>query len=76
VQIIYGRIYVNGSAVWTERNIAASSTATYNQDITVAAWDNIKIYAYATWSINAPTVTNFRIYYWVKPKLLTATVVS
>lgn len=73
---IYWRIYVNGSAVWTERNIGASSTATYNQDITVSASDNIQIYAYATWSINSPTVTNFRIYYWVKPKLLTATVVS
>jgi len=39
------RIYVNGVAVWTLRTINTSAYASYNEYITVNAWDLIQIYA-------------------------------
>ena len=71
----YARIYKNWSAVWTERNISASSSATYSEDFTLVAWDNIQLYHYWTWSFNSCVVKDFYVKCFVKPKLLTATVV-
>lgn len=71
----YARIYKNWSAVWTERNISGSSSATYSEDFTLVAWDNIQLYHYWTWSFNSCVVKDFYVKCFVKPKLLTATVV-
>ena len=41
---VYGRIYVNDSAVGTERSTTSASYTTYSEDITVSAGDNIQLY--------------------------------
>ena len=44
VALAYGRIYVNGTAIGTERSNLATET-TYNEDISVNAGDLVQIYA-------------------------------
>lgn len=62
---MYGRIYVNGSAVWTERTVVDSETyVTYSEDISVSAWDLVQFYGYRTTTTwDSWKYRNFRIYY-------------
>jgi len=59
----FGRIYVNGVAVGTERNNTTSSYVTYSEDITVKAGDLVQLYYKQDASGNSVYTRNFRIYY-------------
>lgn len=69
------RIYVDWVAVWTERSVSSSSSSSFDEDITVTAWQSIQLYIKATWSFNGATCSNFRIYYGIKPILVDSTVI-
>ena len=49
---VYGKVYINGVAVGTERSITresnGSGTSTFNEDFTVKAGDLVQLYAYKT----------------------------
>lgn len=58
----YGKIYVNGVAVGTERHINFGSKAEFSEDVTgLKKADLIQIYAHQTTSVDA-VVSNFRLY--------------
>jgi hypothetical protein len=59
----YGRIYVNGSAVGTERSVTSGATE-FSQDITIVAGDDVQIYTKVSnfGAGSSCTLTNFRIY--------------
>ena len=61
----YGRIYVNGSPVGTERNNSSETPIEYSEDIgSLTAGDSVQVYAKGNTS-GYPTsiISNFRIYY-------------
>ena len=61
----YGRIYINGAAVGTERNTAETTYQNYSEDIAVTAGDLVQLYlknANTGASIYA-YAQNFRFYY-------------
>ncbi|MFA5160246.1 MAG: hypothetical protein WC484_07075 [Candidatus Omnitrophota bacterium] len=62
--VSYGRIYVNGVAVGTQRSNATNVYATYSQNFTVNAGDLIQVYAYITNGSAYITgyIKNFRVY--------------
>jgi len=61
---MFGRIYKNGSPVWTERTTTSSTYTTYSEDLTFAAWDLIQLYAKSDTSVWwFWYYRNFRIYY-------------
>lgn len=69
----FARIYKNGVAVGTERNVGGNTTTSYEENISVTAWDLLQIYA----KDNSPwfaTVSNFRIYGSYQPSSASFTV--
>lgn len=58
----YGRIYVNGAAVGTERNGTNNAYVEYSENITVAAGDLIQIYTKTDNSSYNVYCKNFRLY--------------
>jgi hypothetical protein len=59
-QTVYGRIYVNGVAVGTERS-SDTNYNTFTQDIRVVIGDNIQLYVRNTGSGNLSYYKNFRV---------------
>jgi len=57
----YGRIYVNDSAVGTERTTTSITAVTFAEDITVAANDLVQLYVHRG-STNPVYCSNFRFY--------------
>ena len=53
----YGRIYVNGIAVGTERTTIIDTDTTYNEVITVAIGDLIQIYAKHSTGLSSTTIS-------------------
>jgi len=74
---VYGKIYKNWVAIWTERTNNSTVAATFSEDIAVSHGDRISIYTNRWWAspLNA-VVTNFRLYYdlAITPKADTNTV--
>lgn len=59
----YGRIYVNGVAVGTERTTTETAYQTYSEDIAVLSGDEVQLYI-KTGTLTVPAYCrNFRIYY-------------
>lgn len=63
INTVFGRVYVNGSAIGTEHSTTSSSYQTYSDDITVVRQDLVQLYAYTSVGANTYYVNNFRIYY-------------
>lgn len=60
---VYGRVYVNGSAVGAEHSWTIGGWITYSDDLTgIAKEDLIQIYAYTISSSWPVHIRNFRIY--------------
>lgn len=59
--IAYGRIYVNGVAVGTERTTASTSGAVFTEDITISKDDKIQLYTKQPRTGETATATNFGI---------------
>lgn len=59
----YGRIYINGVAVGTERTVIGSTYQTFTEDIIVQKYDLIQLYVKAGSEAYTTVVRNFRIYY-------------
>lgn len=65
---VYGKIYVNGIAVGTERHLQGSvsgpQTVEYSEDITITAAGGaaIQIYCYQSGAVEVGQLLNFRIY--------------
>ena len=69
----FGRIYVNGIAVWTERSTTSSSFVSYNEDIAISNGDLVQIYAYNT--VWANTIINaFTIQFWITLNRFSSTI--
>ena len=61
---IYGRVYINGVAVGTEREQNCAGTAVFEEDFTVASGDIVQLYAKGSISYDTEAyVSDFRIYY-------------
>ena len=60
--LVYGRIYVNGSAVGAARSTTATLT-TYSEDISIEPYDEVQIYAHAENTSQTAQITNFRLYF-------------
>jgi len=56
-----GRIYVNGSAVGTERDVATNVYEAFSENITVAAGDLVQLYAHGQAGFFSGVVSNFRL---------------
>lgn len=56
----YWRIYINWTAVWTERSTASSTYQTYTENFTVNNWDYIQLYIYN--AAQTPYCRNMRLY--------------
>lgn len=69
----FGKIYVNGNAVGTERAFDSSSTE-YTENISVNKTDLVQIYINHGGGTGGSNVTNFRLYYDKTPKFITNTV--
>lgn len=69
----FGRIYKNGVAFGTERNDSDTLFTAYVENLTFAAGDLIQLYVKATWG-DTTQVKFFRLYWFIKPLLLTLTV--
>ena len=59
-QTAYGRVYINGIAVGTERSQTSSTYAAYNEDFTIVAGDLIQLYVKADNPTSA-FIRNFRL---------------
>ncbi len=57
----YGRIYINGVAVGTQRTNATTSYVNFSEDIAVIPGDKVQLYSYA--SAADAKVENFRLYW-------------
>lgn len=57
------RIYINWTAVWTQRSTALTSYQTYVEDFTVKAWDLIQLYIWLDGSWYTVYTTNFKLGY-------------
>ena len=60
----YGRIYVNGIAVGTERSTSSTAYVAYAEDIVITSHDLVQLY-YHTTGANTALIKNFRIRYGV-----------
>jgi hypothetical protein len=61
---MYAKIYVNGSAVGTERSAAYSETTTYSENLTgLASGALIQIYWRSDYNICSGNIKNLRLYY-------------
>lgn len=69
----FGRIYKNGVAFWTEQTHSDSTYTSKVENLTFAAGDLIQLYA-KTANLSGTKVRNMRIYWFIKPLLLTLTV--
>jgi hypothetical protein len=58
-------VYINGAAVGTERTTTSTSYTTYSEDIKVAPYDKVQLYARHDWNDGASIayVRNFRLYW-------------
>lgn len=59
---VYGKIYINGVAVGTERKMSDTSYETFSEDIAVCAADSVQLYSKSGEASYTPTVRNFRFY--------------
>ena len=69
----FGRIYVDGVAVGTERSTSSTSYVWYLENITVTAGQLIQLY-YKKTGTNSHYAQNFRLYGFIKPVSLVLTV--
>ncbi len=58
---VYGRIYVNGSAVGTQRSTTSSGATTFTETISVSSGDLIQIYIRTSSGSASVATDNFRI---------------
>lgn len=60
---VNGRVYINGSAVGTERTISGTLGATtYDEDFDVVSGDNVQIYGKTNAGVNGECkISNFRL---------------
>lgn len=58
----YGKIYINGNAIGTERSTTSTSYATFSEDFYLSAGDRVQLYEKDTNGYGA-YVKNFRIYF-------------
>jgi len=58
---VYGKIYVNGSPVGTQRSNTTTTRVFFTEDITVAAGDLVQVYAYTTYASSWPVVGGFKV---------------
>lgn len=59
---VYGRVYVNGSAVGSEKNTTSTSYQTYTDTLTLSSDDEVQLYA-KTSAVAAAYVQKFSIQY-------------
>lgn len=73
---VYGRIYINGDAIGTERNQTSTDYVTYSEDITVERNDLVQLYL-KTGEESGPTANaiNLRLY-WDRAIVAEATVIT
>ena len=61
--MIYGRIYINGVAVGTERKVSNAGYTTFSEDISVSQGDLVQLYCHMQDDVHDGQARNFRLYY-------------